>query len=83
MVLDALEQAITKLQAEDRISAVGGGCLGMCGKGPNALVITGRSRVGYSHLKPSDAEEIIAAHAEGNKPVERLRKNRTVGGTKQ
>jgi (2Fe-2S) ferredoxin len=72
-VFDALRDAITEQGASDRIEVCSGGCVGMCGNGPNALLMSGRSRTGYSHLVPADAKEIIAAHADGDKPVERLR----------
>lgn len=75
-VLEALQQAVSKQGVKDRVEVLGGGCLGMCGNGPNALVMIGRSRIGYSHLCPSDAEEIISAHANGDQPVERLRLKR-------
>lgn len=72
-VLDALNQAAVEQQAGDKIEIVGAGCLGMCGDGPNALVMLGRTRIKYSHLKPEDAAVIVAAHAEGDTPVEHLR----------
>jgi (2Fe-2S) ferredoxin len=75
-VFEALQEAVVRQGASDQIEVIGGGCLGMCGYGPNALVMIGRSRIGYSHLRPSDADEIISAHTEGDRPVERLRLKR-------
>lgn len=76
-VLDALKRAIARQGVGERLEAIGGGCLGMCGYGPNALVVIGRSRIQYSHVRAGDAEEIVAAHADMDRPIERLRLKRT------
>lgn len=75
-VLDALQKAVARQGAGERIEVLGGGCIGMCGNGPNALVMIGRSRTPYSHLSPDDADDIIAALAAGDHPVGRLRLKR-------
>jgi (2Fe-2S) ferredoxin len=75
-VLAALQEAVIRHDAGDKLEVVGGGCLGMCEHGPNAMVINGRNRIGYSHLCPADADEIVAAHKDGDTPVERLRQKR-------
>jgi (2Fe-2S) ferredoxin len=72
-VLDALQEAVKKQGASDRIEVIGGGCLGLCGKGPNAIVLNRRDRTCYSGLTPSNAAEIITAHKDKDKPVKRLR----------
>lgn len=76
-VLNALKQAVDRQGVGDKVEVLGGGCLGMCGYGPNALVIIGRSRIAYAGLCPGDADEIVAAHADGHKPIERLRLKRS------
>jgi Ferredoxin len=72
-VLEALKAAAKQEGVADRFEILDGGCVGMCGLGPNALVMSGRTRIGYSKLKPEDAREIIIAHKGDDKPVERLR----------
>jgi (2Fe-2S) ferredoxin len=72
-VLTALQESVKKHNATERLEVVGGGCLGMCGYGPNAMVISNRRRIGYCHLTPADAGAIINAHADDDRPVERLR----------
>jgi (2Fe-2S) ferredoxin len=76
-VVDALQHEITAQGASDRIEVIGSGCVGRCGNGPNVLVVVGRSRIGYSHVTPADAQEIVAAHEGDDHPVERLRQTRT------
>lgn len=81
-VLDALQKAVIDQKVEDRIEVAGTTCLGLCKdeahrpQGPNARVKSGRSSsASYCHLEPADAPEIIAAHVDGDRPVERkLRK---------
>jgi (2Fe-2S) ferredoxin len=68
-VLDALNQEIVAQEASEQLEAIGGGCLGMCGEGPNAMVVVNRTRTGYCHVKPKDAKEIVAAHKGEDKPV--------------
>lgn len=68
-VLEALQKAIADRQAGDRLEALGTGCLGMCGLGPNARVKCGRSAAAaYSHLTPADAAPIVDAHLRGDSP---------------
>ncbi len=72
-VVDALQAEIAKHGAADRLEVIGSGCVGRCGCGPNVVVVSGRARIGYSHVTPTDADEIVAAHESGDHPVERLR----------
>lgn len=76
-VLDALNAEIKNQGASEQLEAIGGGCLGMCGEGPNALLIVGRSRTGYCRLTPAHAKEIVTAHNGEDRPVERLRIRRS------
>lgn len=76
-VLDALNSEINNQGASEQLEAIGGGCVGMCGEGPNALVMVGRNRTGYCHLTPADAREIVEAHKGEDHPVERLRLRRS------
>ncbi len=76
-VLDALNEQIKEQSASKQLEALGGGCVGMCGEGPNAVLMVGRSRTGYCHLTPEDAREVVAAHKADDHPVERLRIRRS------
>lgn len=68
-VLEALQAAIAIRQAGDRLEALGTGCLGMCGLGPNARVKCGRSAsAAYCRLEPEDAAPIVDAHLKGDSP---------------
>jgi (2Fe-2S) ferredoxin len=74
LVLEALRQAVLDQKVADSIEIIDTGCIGMCGYGPNARIKEGRSSVtSYSGLEPGDAPEIIAAHVNGDRPVERKR----------
>jgi (2Fe-2S) ferredoxin len=47
------------------------GCLDQCEHGPTVVVYP--EAVWYGKVKPEDAEEIVAEHLVGGRPVERLR----------
>ena len=47
------------------------GCLDQCEHGPVMVVYP--EAVWYGHVQPEDAEEIVAEHLVGGRPVERLR----------
>jgi (2Fe-2S) ferredoxin len=47
------------------------GCLDQCEHGPVLVVYP--EAVWYGHVRPEDAEEIVAEHLVGGRPVERLR----------
>jgi (2Fe-2S) ferredoxin len=57
------------LSATVRINKAG--CLDQCEHGPTVVVYP--EAVWYGHVQPSDAEEIVAEHLVGGRPVERLR----------
>ena len=46
------------------------GCFGICEKGP--IVVVYPDNVWYRSVTPDDVTEIVEAHIEGGKPVERL-----------
>jgi (2Fe-2S) ferredoxin len=46
-------------------------CLDQCEHGPTVVVYP--EAVWYGNVKPEDAEEIVAEHLVGGRPVERLR----------
>lgn len=76
-VLAALKAEIERQGVSDQMEVIGDGCVGMCGYGPNAMVMIGRTRIPYAHVTPADAAEIVATHASGEtKPIERLRLKR-------
>jgi len=47
------------------------GCLDQCEHGP--VVVVYPEAVWYGNVRPADAEEIVAEHLVGGRPVERLR----------
>ena len=57
--------------------ATSSGCLGACEAGPTVVVVpTGpdaASPTYYSGVRPDHADEIVATHLEGGRPLERLR----------
>ena len=68
----------SRLQQLSRDAGLGGkvrinksGCLDQCEHGPT--VVVDPAAVWYGHVKPEDAEEIVAEHLVGGRPVERLR----------
>jgi bidirectional [NiFe] hydrogenase diaphorase subunit len=65
----ALEEQVEQQELQSTCEIVGGGCQGLCARGP--LVLVGPDQVLYENVKPEDAPEIITSlQAE---PVERLR----------
>lgn len=72
-VVAELKAQIKEQGAEDKFEIMPGGCLGMCGKGPNIRVFAAGGRFAYCGVKPHDAAEIIEAHRDGDNCVERLR----------
>jgi len=69
-VLEAFECVAKREGLEDSVSIKGCKCLDLCKKGPAVVVMPDKVR--YGHVQPSDAAEILKAHAKGGKPVERL-----------
>ena len=68
----------TRMQQLSRDAGLGGkvrinksGCLDQCEHGPTVVVYP--EAVWYGNVKPEDAEEIVAEHLVGGRPVERLR----------
>ena len=72
-VVAALKQQIKEKGAKDKFEIMPGGCLGMCGKGPNVRVFSESGRFAYYGVKPQDAAEIIDSHRNGDRVIERLR----------
>lgn len=72
-VVAALKQQVNRHGAEQKFEIMPGGCLGMCGNGPNVRVFAESGRFAYCGVKPHDAAEIIEAHRDSDKCVERLR----------
>ncbi len=69
-VRDALATSLEAHGLSGKVSIVETGCMGPCVIGPVLLV--GDDRTFYQGVKPGDAEEIVASHLVGGKPVERL-----------
>ncbi len=69
-VLEAFECAAEKDGLGDTVSIKGAKCLDLCKKGPAVVVMPDKVR--YGRVQPSDAAEILKAHCQGGKPVERL-----------
>jgi len=69
-VSKALRDEINKQGLDDVAEVIDCGCLGLCAKGPVALVRPGE--VFYEQLQPEDAAEIIEEHIKNDNIVERL-----------
>jgi (2Fe-2S) ferredoxin len=57
------------------------GCLDQCEHGP--VVVVYPEAVWYGHVRPEDAEEIVAEHLVGGRAVERLRLSESCINTKE
>lgn len=77
-LVDALARETKAQKTDDKFEILAAGCLGMCQCGPSVRVLCGgRSNIAYCTVKPEDAAAIIAAHSGDDKPIERLRFNRS------
>jgi len=75
---DGTSELHTRLQQLTKAAGLGGrvrinrsGCLDQCEHGP--MVVVYPEAVWYGHVRPEDAEAIVAEHLVGGRPVERLR----------
>ena len=59
-IVENFEAALKKYGLEDEVKVVKTGCFGLCQKGP--IVAVYPDKVFYSHVKPEDAERIVAEH---------------------
>ena len=66
-----LQQLSREAGLGDRVRINKSGCLDQCEHGPTVVVYP--EAVWYGHVRPEDAEEIVAEHLIGGRPVERLR----------
>lgn len=69
-VCDMLRQGVVQRGLKNEIRINKAGCFNQCGNGP--MVVVYPEGVWYSHVQPSDCEEILESHLVGGKPVERL-----------
>jgi (2Fe-2S) ferredoxin len=70
-LLPQLQQFAKAAGLAGRIRVNKAGCLDQCEHGP--VVVVYPEAVWYGKVTPEDAEEIIAEHLVGGRPVERLR----------
>jgi (2Fe-2S) ferredoxin len=84
---DGKSELLPQLQQFTKAAGLGGkvrinksGCLDQCEHGP--MVVVYPDAVWYGHVQPGDAEEIVAEHLVGGRPVERLRLNDACINTK-
>lgn len=66
-----LQQLTREAGLTGRVRINKSGCLDQCEHGPNVVVYP--DAVWYGNVRPEDAEEIVAEHLVGGRPVERLR----------
>ena len=59
-IVENFEEALKKYGLESEVKVVKTGCFGLCQKGP--IVAVYPDKVFYSHVKPEDAERIVAEH---------------------
>ena len=67
---EALQSALNSQGLADKVTIIETGCLGPCAQGP--VCVIGRDKTYYQGLQPSDAEELVSSHLQGNQIVERL-----------
>ena len=59
-IVENFEEALKKYGLENEVKVVKTGCFGLCQKGPILAVYP--DKIFYSHVKPEDAERIVAEH---------------------
>ncbi len=69
-IIESLRHAIEHNGLEQEIQVVRTGCFGFCEKGPIVKIIPDNTF--YVHVKPDDAEEIVAEHLVKGRTVNRL-----------
>ena len=69
-IIESLRQAVQHNGLEQEIQVVKTGCFGFCEKGPIVKIIPDNTF--YVHVKPDDAEEIVAEHLVKGRTVTRL-----------
>ncbi len=69
-IIESLRQAVQHNGLEQEIQVVKTGCFGFCEKGPIVKIIPDNTF--YVHVKPEDAEEIVAEHLVKGRTVNRL-----------
>ena len=69
-VLDALDRETQARGLGHEVQLTTCGCMGLCDEGP--VMVAYPAGVWYRRVRPSDVNEIVDAHLDGGKPVERL-----------
>ena len=69
-VLDALDRETQARGLVHEVQLTTCGCMGLCDEGP--VMVAYPEGVWYRHVQPSDVNDILDAHLDGGKPVERL-----------
>jgi (2Fe-2S) ferredoxin/predicted O-methyltransferase YrrM len=69
-VLDALDRETQARGLGHEVQLTTCGCMGLCDEGP--VMVAYPAGVWYRRVRPSDVGEILDAHLDGGKPVERL-----------
>ena len=69
-VLDALDRETQARGLSHEVQLTTCGCMGLCDEGP--VMVAYPTGVWYRRVRPSDVGEILEAHLDGGKPVERL-----------
>ena len=69
-IIESLRQAVQHNGLEQEIQVVKTGCFGFCEKGPIVKIIPDNTF--YVHVKPEDAEEIVAEHLVKGRTVNQL-----------
>ncbi len=59
-IFNNLNEELKKLGLEEEVKVIKTGCFGLCQKGP--IVAVHPDNVYYAHVKPGDAERIVAEH---------------------
>ena len=66
-LFEKFNEALKKYELEAEVKVVKTGCFGLCQKGP--IVAVYPDKIFYAHVKPEDAERIVAEHLYKGRPV--------------
>ena len=69
-IIEELRKLVKEEKLENHVEVVQTGCFGLCTKGP--IVLIQPEDTFYSHVKVSDAHDIISLHIKENRIVEKL-----------
>ena len=70
LIVEKLNESLAAHGLTSEVKVIKTGCFGLCQKGP--IIAIHPDKIFYCHVKPEDAEEIVAEHLLKGRPVKRL-----------